>query len=73
MVVRIAWGHVVEQVTNSLFLQCTQADGLVSSEIRLHKLGYVLAGEIIEKLSGMSFEEYLRSRILSPSNLPAPL
>ena len=52
-----------------VFTKHQKAKSSPNERFAYSNLGYVLLGELIEKISGLSYEEYIRGNIIRPLNL----
>lgn len=73
----ISWIHLVEEHNsfdrnsffNQIFIKNNKAKSQPNEKYSYSNLGYVLLGQIIENVSGISYEDYVRLNILQPLNI----
>ncbi len=75
--VPLGWIHLAEehktfdkdQFFRQIFRKNRRIRSIPNQKYAYSNLGYVLLGQLIEKVSGSSFEDHIRERILEPLNL----
>lgn len=73
----LSWIHLVEEhelfdrdaFFAPIFKKNSKTKAKPNEKFAYSNLGYVLLGQLIEKVSGLSYEEYIRKNILTPLNL----
>jgi len=73
------WTHLPEDAASfsrneffkEVFTKHNKTKSGPNQKFAYSNLGYVLLGQIIEQLSGQSYEDYIRENVLEPINIPA--
>lgn len=73
----LSWIHLTDEhqsfdrngFFNQIFLKNKKIKSKPNEKYTYSNLGYVLLGELIEKVSGLQYEEYVRANILNPLNI----
>jgi len=73
----ISWIHLAEEHNSfdrnsffsQIFIKNNKAKSQPNEKYAYSNLGYVVLGQIIEKVSGISYEDYVRLNILQPLNI----
>lgn len=73
----LSWIHLAEEhksfdrnaFFNQIFKKNNKTKSKANEKYAYSNLGYVLLGQLIEKVSGLSYEDYVRENILWPLNI----
>ncbi|WP_273565690.1 serine hydrolase domain-containing protein [Maribacter halichondriae] len=74
----LSWIHLEEEHTSfdnklffdSIFIKHNKTKSKPNEKFNYSNLGYVLLGQLIEKISGQTYENYIRNHILKPIDIP---
>ena len=75
----LSWIHLAEENKNfdrdgffrRIFIKKNKTKSKPNKKYAYSNLGYVLLGQIIERVSGLSYEDYIREHIFKPLNIKA--
>ncbi|MDP2301810.1 MAG: serine hydrolase domain-containing protein [Ignavibacteria bacterium] len=73
----LSWIHLADEHNSfdgrnffaEIFIENNKTNSLPNEKYAYSNLGYVLLGQVIEKVSGLSYENYIRENILKPLEL----
>ena len=73
----ISWIHLAEEhqsfdrnsFFSQIFIKNYKTKSKPNEKYAYSNLGYILLGQLIEKVSGVSYEDYIRANILQPLNI----
>ncbi|MFV5692722.1 serine hydrolase domain-containing protein [Flavobacterium sp. LT1R49] len=73
----LSWIHLAEEHNSfdrnaffsKIFIKNSKTKSKPNEKYAYSNLGYVLLGQLIEKTSGLSYEDYVRENILNPLNI----